>query len=317
MAPYYLCTMQKPVICIGAALVDELFHVKGELLLATTNDASVSKTAGGVSRNIAHQLAILGVPVQLISVFGNDSDGDWLKKVSEAAGVKLDGAITRNGLSGKYTGILNIDGSLYTAFLTNAANHLITPEYLENQRELLNTASLLLADANINVESVEWLLSFSRQTGIPFVLEPVSVPPARKFRDVNLNGMFLITPNEDELPVLCSEDAFLTQLQVEEMLERGVQNIWLHNGKHGSALYNEGGAVTLHAPKIEVLDCTGAGDGSLSGFILGKFLGKSDLDCLKLAHTLSAEILQVNGAIATHLSQQKLLQQVTKYYPGE
>jgi pseudouridine kinase len=309
--------MQKPVICIGAALVDELFHVKGELLLATTNDASVNKTAGGVSRNIAHQLAILGVPVQLISVFGNDSDGDWLKKVSEAAGVKLDGAITRNGLSGKYTGILNIDGSLYTAFLTNAANHLITPEYLENQSELLNTASLLLADANISVESVEWLLTFSRRTGIPFVLEPVSVPPARKFRDVNLNGMFLITPNEDELPVLCSEDAFLTQLQVEEMLEGGVQNIWLHNGKHGSALYNKGGAVTLHAPKIEVLDCTGAGDGSLSGFILGKFLGKSDLDCLKLAHTLSAEILQVNGAIATHLTQQKLLQQVAKYYPGE
>jgi pseudouridine kinase len=36
---------------------------------------------------------------------------------------------------------------------------------------------------------------------------------------------------------------------------------------------------------------------------------------MKLAHTLSAEILQVNGAIATHLTQQKLLQLVTKYYP--
>ena len=42
--------------------------------------ASVTKTAGGVSRNIAHQLALLGVDVQLISVFGNDSDGDWLKQ---------------------------------------------------------------------------------------------------------------------------------------------------------------------------------------------------------------------------------------------
>jgi pseudouridine kinase len=309
--------MQKPVICIGAALVDELFHVTNELLLATTSDASVSKTAGGVSRNIAHQLAILGVPVQLISVFGNDSDGDWLKQVSEAAGVRLDGSITKEGLSGKYTGILNVDGSLYTAFLTNAANHLITPEHLESQRELLLTASYLLADANLSVYSVEWLLAFSRETGIPFVLEPVSVPPARKFRHANLKGLHLITPNEDELPVLCSADAFLTQLQVEEMLNRGVEHIWLHNGKHGSALYKKDKAITLHAPKIEVLDCTGAGDGSLSGFILGKYLGKQDLDCLKLAHTLSAEILQVNGAIATHLTQEKLLKQVTKYYPGE
>lgn len=308
--------MSKPVICIGAAFVDELFHAKEEMLLATTNDATVTKTAGGVSRNIAHQLALLGVPVQLISVFGNDSDGDWLKQVCSAAGVKLDGVITRSGLSGKYTGILNVDGSLFSAFLTNSATHLITPEHLSKQSDLLSTASYLLADANISVDTGEWLLSFSKKTGIPFIIEPVSVPPARKFKGVDLDGLYMITPNEDELPVLCSEKSFLTQLQVEELLQKGIQYIWLHNGSHGSALYSKDKAITLHAPEIEVLDCTGAGDGSLSGLILGKHLGKDDLDCLKLAHTLSAEILQVNGAIATHLDQQKLLSLVNKYYPA-
>lgn len=307
--------MSNPVICIGAALVDELFHTTGELLLSTTTDATVTKTAGGVSRNIAHQLALLGVPVQLIAAVGNDSDGDWLKQVCASAGVKLNATITRNGLSGKYTGILNADGSLYTAFLTNAANHLITPEHLEKHIDLLKTAAYLLADANINVDTAEWLLAFSIETGIPFVIEPVSVPPAKKFRHVNLKGLHLITPNEDELPVLCSEKAFFTQQQIEELLLRGVQNIWLHNGQHGSALYNKEKSITLHAPSIDVVDCTGAGDGSLSGYFLGKHLGKSDIDCLKLAHTLSAEILQVNGAIATHLTQEKLLLLVAKYYP--
>ena len=309
--------MPKPVICIGAALVDELFHATGELLLSTTTDASVTKTAGGVSRNIAQQLALLGVPVQLISVFGNDSDGDWLKQVCNNAGVGLDGSLTRNGLSGKYTGILNVDGSLHTAFLTNAAIHLITPEHLSKHLELLKTASYLLADANINVDTAEWLLSFNNETGVPLVIEPVSVPPARKFREVNLGGLHLITPNEDELPVLCSEKAFFTQQQIDELLGRGVENIWLHNGKHGSALYTREKSVTLHAPTIDVVDCTGAGDGSLSGYLLGKYLGKEDIECLKLAHTLSAEILQVNGAIATHLNQEKLLMQVHKYYPAQ
>lgn len=308
-------TSIKPVICIGASLVDELFHATEKMLLATTNNATVKKTAGGVSRNIAHQLAVLGLPVQLITVFGNDSEGDWLKQVCEAAGVKLDAAITKEGLSGKYTGILNVDGSLFSAFLTNSANHLITPEYLAGQLDLLRTASYLLADANINVDTAEWLLAFSKDTGIPFIIEPVSVPPAMKFKNAILDGLHLITPNEDELPALCSENAFLTQLQVEELLARGVENIWLHNGQHGSALYCKDHAVTLHAPKIEVVDCTGAGDGSLSGFLLAKHLGLEEIDCLKLAHTLSAEILQVNGAIATHLDQEKLLQLVTKYYP--
>src|SRR4026207_1520782 len=115
--------MSKPVICIGAAFVDELFHAKEEMMPGTTNEASVTKTAGGVSRNIAHQLALLGVDVHLISVFGNDSDGDWLKQTCTNAGVKIDASITKEGLSGKYTGILNLDGSLFTAFLTNAATH--------------------------------------------------------------------------------------------------------------------------------------------------------------------------------------------------
>ena len=308
--------MSKPVICIGAALVDELFHATSEMLLATTNDATVTKTAGGVNRNIAHQLALLGIPVQLITVVGNDSDEEWIKRGCYEAGVKMDASITKDGLTGKYTGILNVDGSLFSAFLTNAANHLITPEHLAAHTNLLSTASYILADANISVDTAEWLLAFSQQTGIPFILEPVSVPPARKFRHVNLGGLYMVTPNEDELPVLCSEQATMTQMQIEELLDNGVHNIWLHNGKMGSALYKKDKAITLHAPNIEVRDCTGAGDGSLTGFILGKYLNLEDIDCLKLAHTLSAEILQVNGAIATHLNQEKLLSLIHEYYPS-
>ena len=307
--------MPNSVICIGAAFVDELFHAKAEMMLATTNEATVTKTAGGVSRNIAHQLALLDVEVQLISVFGNDGDGDWLKQTCTNARVKLDASITKEGLSGKYTGILNVDGSLFTGFISNESAHLISPDHLEKNKEFLKTASYLLADANINVETGEWLLAFSNKTGIPLILDPVSVPHAKKFRNIDLSGLYLVTPNDDELPFLCSEKALSTQHQINELLKKGVQNVWFHNGRIGSAIYNKERSVTLHAPEIEIVDCTGAGDGSLAGFILGKTLGKDDVGCLKLAHTLSAEILKVNGAIATHLNQRKLLTLVSKYYP--
>jgi pseudouridine kinase len=79
------------------------------MLLATTNEATVHRSAGGVSRNVAHQLALLGLPVQLISVFGNDGEGDWLKTICSYTNIKLDAAITTHSLTGKYTGILNFD----------------------------------------------------------------------------------------------------------------------------------------------------------------------------------------------------------------
>ena len=306
--------MSKPVICIGAALVDDLFHAHSPMLMHTTNEVTVTRAAGGVSRNIAHQLSLLGVPVQLISVFGNDADCDWIKKISTDAGIHLDASITAPVSTGKYTAIIGEDGSMFTALLTNAALHLITPEYLKEHEALLKTAPYIMVDANISVEAITWLIKFTNIHGIRLIIETVSVPPARKIANLNFDGLYLITPNEDELPALCSESATTTEEQIKELLGRGIQNIWLHRGINGSALYKQFETLQLHAPQAEVLDCTGAGDGSVSGFIFSKYNGKDNLNSLRTAHTLSAEILQVNGAIATHLNQDKLLQLVSKYY---
>jgi sugar/nucleoside kinase (ribokinase family) len=131
-----------------------------------------------------------------------------------------------------------------------------------------------------------------------------------------LKGLYLITPNEDELPALCNSGAATKEEQIQELLGRGVHKIWLHRGKEGSTLFTKAGSIHLEAPNIEVVDCTGAGDGSVTGYLLGKYLMKKDADCLKLAHTLSAEILQVQGAIATHLTQEKIVSLIPSYYPS-
>lgn len=306
--------MSKAVVCIGSALVDELYHATETILMHTTNNVAVTKTAGGVSRNIAHNLSLLNIPVQLISVFGNDTEGSWLKNVCINAGIKIDASITSAASNAKYTAIINPDGSMFTALLSNAALHHITPAYLEQHHALLSTAAYLLVDANISVEVVNWLVEFSNASGIPLIIEPVSVPPAKSVTRANLNGVYLITPNEEELPALCSLASTTIEEQVNELLQRGIGNVWLHRGAKGSTLYNKDGAIHLDAPNATIVDCTGAGDGSLAAFIMSKYIGKNDEESLQIAHTLSAEILQVNGAIATHVNQQNLLTLVPKYY---
>ncbi len=307
--------MAGPVVCIGASFVDELFYTEGEILPATTNFVTVSKTAGGVSRNIAHQLALLDVPVALISVFGNDSDGNWLKEVSARAGVNLEASLTIDGFSGKYTAIIKKDGTLFTGFLTNHLTQFLTPGHLQARREVLKTASWIIADTNTSTDAIQWLLTFSKQTGVPFIIEPVSVPPALKLKRIGLEGLYLITPNEDELPALCSEMALTREQQLAELFSRGARFIWLHTGKEGSILYSENSKIALDAPTADVVDATGAGDASVSGFILGKYLDMDDINCLKLAHSLSSEVLRVKGAISKDIDQKKLLSLVSKYYP--
>jgi pseudouridine kinase len=307
--------MTKPIVCIGAALVDELFHTSEPILKATTNNAKVSRTPGGVARNIAHQLALLDVPTRLISVFGNDGDGEWLRRKCLEAGIDLEGSLFPELPSGRYTGILGPDGSLFTAFLTRGATHLITPDVLEERRGLLEKAGYILACANVEPTSIEWLLEFCRNKSIPFVIEPVSVPPASRLKRMDLDGLDMITPNEDELPVLCEGNYASVRDYADELLSRGVSKVWLHNGARGSKIFSEAGDLALHASKIEVVDCTGAGDGSVAGFLLGKYMGKSDMDSLRIAHTLAMEILQVEGANVPNLDRQTLLSRVSRYYP--
>ncbi len=308
--------MAKPIFCIGAAFVDELFHTREEILRATTNDAIISKTPGGVARNIAHQLSLLDVEVELITVFGNDGDGDWLKSQCRKAGIHIDHSLTIDGPSGRYSGIMNPDGSLFTAFLTHSPVDFITPGHLENLRDILKTAGFILSCANVPPASLSWLLNFSKENAIPFIIEPVSVPPARRIADMDVDGLWMITPNEDELPVLVKGKGTSTREQVDALLDRGVQHVWLHQGALGSTIYKRGTEIKLHACPIEVLDCTGAGDASVAGFLLGKQLEMKDNDCLRVAHTLSAEMLQVEGANIPGFSREKLLSKVNHYYPS-
>jgi pseudouridine kinase len=307
--------MAKPVVCIGGALIDELYYARQPMVLATTNISSMEQTAGGVSRNLAHQLALFGVPVELISVFGDDVQGNWLKHVCESVGIGLTASVfAPAGNTGKYTGIINADGSLFTAMLTNASNQLITPAHLHQHEALLSSASYLLADTNLTADALQWLINFSNLHNVPLIIEPVSVPPAKKLAALDLAGVYMITPNEDELPVICQPFVAGTEPQVGQLLDRGVQHVWLHTGAQGSVLYKARSNMALHAPLVNIQDCTGAGDASLAGWVLGKWLGKNDMECLQMAHTLAAEVLQVKGSIATSLNLRLLFEAVDKYF---
>jgi sugar/nucleoside kinase (ribokinase family) len=102
-----------------------------------------------------------------------------------------------------------------------------------------------------------------------------------------------------------------------ELLQRGVKNIWLRKGAEGSEIINTEKSLELHAALINVKDSTGAGDAALAGWVAGYCIGMNKTDCLKYGHALAFEVLQVNGAIATSITKEKLLLTIKKYYPNE
>ncbi len=308
--------MNKKVVCIGAVLIDELFFCKEAVIAGTSNPATSSKSAGGVMRNIAHQLVLLDVDTTLITVAGNDSDGAWLFEKCKAAGIDMSSALIANCQTGKYVAILQPDGSLYTAAAVNPCEKYLDISLLEKNKSLLLAATIIIADTNLSPEVLAWLIAFCFNHRLMLCLEPVSVSKAKKLAVLDLHGVHMLTPNEEELTSLNIE-ALNTEESINKLQERGVEKTWLRKGANGSVLYSNGKSLKTVAPAVTVKDTTGAGDAALAGYIAAYCMGLNECACIRAGHATAAMIIQIPGAIDASMNKQKLLTAITAYYPHE
>lgn len=308
----------KPVVCIGAALIDDSFFCKGEPIPGTSNPATFHRSPGGVARNIAHHLALLGDPVELVSHFGNDVDGLWLLEKCSSVGIRISHSRISETGTGRFTGIISPGGELLTgAVFTNFETE-ITPSLLAEKTSFLKSASLILFDCNLNYECLVWLLEFCRKHSIPSVIETVSVAKATRLVNVNLQSVLLITPNEAELKVLSGNPSGQNiKSSIEHLLKKGVQKIWVRKGKDGSELFKKDETIKLSAPVVNVVDSTGAGDAALAGWIHAWLQKKDEKECLVYGHAMAEIILQTKGANADHLNNDLLEMKVTHQSENE
>ena len=307
--------MTSSVICIGAAMIDELFFCQQKAIVATSNPASMQIAAGGVVGNISQHLGLLNIPVHFITAVGNDADGEWLEKLCKKRGVSTENFLKVDEPTGKYISILQPDGSLFTAACADISGKYLTPELLHHHEAILSTASFIICDTNITTETIGWLSKFCVQKNIKLIIEPVSVEKAKKISTIDLHGIYMLTPNEDELPSLCINSYKDSEHCIEELLQRGAKYVWLRKGKRGSELYSTNERLHLDTVDIQMIDSTGAGDAALAGWVASHLQGWSNRRSLQAAHTMAYEVLQVKGAIIETLTKNSFSQLIQKYYP--
>jgi pseudouridine kinase len=299
----------KLVICIGAALVDEIFISLNPIDLGTSNPSNFSKSLGGVARNIAGLLAQLDHHIELITHIGGDSDGHWIAEKCRHAGIGLNHSIQNEKSTGRFLALINPTGELHAGASYSTIETEIHPEFLQDKSEFLKTAELLVIDCNLSKEAIDWLLGFSIKNSIPIIVEPVSLNKSKKLEGANWSNVLLYTPNEMELGDMNNKEN-----RISNLLQQGLKNLWMRSGKEGSTLYNLEKTLHMAAVQREIVDSTGAGDAALAGWIHGFLLNASPEKCLQYGHTLAAMILQIKGAEFETLNRELLDSEFITYY---
>lgn len=290
----YLLDEEPSVVVIGGANVDVKARSAAPVTQGTSNPGTGSMTPGGVGRNIAENLARLGTRTHLIAAVGRDPLGDNLLARTSAAGVRVE-FVERSGRpTGTYTAILDTDGELVVAVADMAATEGLGPEQVNQAREVIATAELLVLDGNLAPSTLEHALDLATAAGVRTILEPVSVPKAERLAGSvgPDHPLYAATPNRDELAALTGLPV-RTDRQLRaaagRLHERGVQHVWVRLGAEGSLFSSASGeTVELPAVPADVEDVTGAGDAGLAAFCHALIQGHDPVDAARFGHAAAA-----------------------------
>ena len=266
------------VVC-GGANIDIGAHSFAPLRDRDSNPGRVELSLGGVGRNIAHNMRLLGVPTYLLTALGGDSRALQIEQSCRELGIDLSHALrVPDGRTSTYVFVGDSDGDMAIAVSDMEICEKLTPDYFASQLDLLNGAAAVVIDANLPRGSIAYL---TEHCTAPIFIDPVSTVKAEKLRGL-LARVHTLKPNRIEAELLSGvqiTDGESLRQAAQALLDQGVGRVFLSLGGDGVLAAQRGEVRAVPICKAEMRNATGAGDAMMASlvwsFLSGKTLAES------------------------------------------
>lgn len=259
--------MEPYVTVVGGINLDVCGKAFGPLIGRDSNPGQVRLSPGGVGRNVAHNLALLGTRVCLLTALAEDGWASMIRASCEAAGIDLSHARhVPTGTSSVYLAIEDPAGDMELAICDNALAAEISPAYLASRLELLNGAAAVVLDTNLTQEAIGFL---AERVTAPLFADPVSVSKAEKLRPV-LGRLRLLKPNRLEAELLSGvriTDRNSLELAAAKLLAAGLEELCISLGSEGVYCARDTARCLIPCPETRLLNASGGGDAMMAGFV--------------------------------------------------
>lgn len=243
-------------ICvIGGANVDITASSGEAFRIGDSNPGRVEVSWGGVGRNIAHNLALLGDEVQLLTIFGGGLFGPVIAQACRDLGIGVGHSeIAPEGTNSFFVSINNADGELLGGVADMNATEGITPAWLAARQKVMDAADVVVADANSSPEALAWLIDHGRK---PLYLDAVSVAKAGRIQEA-----VTLSKKKSFFALKCNaiENVALASVQ-------GCRRRYVSVGAEGLKVEENGRLYEFPALPCLVRNVTGGGDALLAGIV--------------------------------------------------
>jgi pseudouridine kinase len=289
--------------------------------MGSSNPGAVTTAVGGVARNVAENLARLGLRVALVSAVGWDAEARRVIAETAAAGVDMSGVLRSAAPTGRYVAILDARGDLLVAVNAMAILAELTPKALAGRRALIERARLIVADCNLPIETLAWLIKVAAASGVPLAIETVSSPKVARLKALltAAQPLYALFSNEAEMAALVGRKLPNVRALAggAQMLhERGVATVAVALGRRGVFVsqHNDGEIVSRLVPaaKAKIVEVTGAGDAAVAGTLYGLLAGRDVASAVRYGQAAAALALASERSVSPKLSPRALEAQLRK-----
>ena len=276
-------------VVVGGVNMDIGGRSMAPLVEADSNPGTVTLSLGGVGRNIAHNLALLGTDVRLLSACGEDAYGQQVAASCAQIGIDASYMLRLPDYrTSTYLYIAGPDGDMAMALSDMSICDRIDPAYLAANLSVLHNAQVVVADTNIPQESLVYL---AENCQVPLFCDPVSTTKAEKLRPI-LHKIHTLKPNRLEAELLSGvkiEKPEDVDKVAQALLDMGVHRMFISMGADG--VYAATQEERLWLPNIpgNMVNTTGCGD-SFMAALVWSYLEGTDLRTTAMAGLAAASI---------------------------
>ena len=306
----YIVLTAPYAVVVGGVNMDIGGRPAGKLVSADSNPGAVRMSLGGVGRNIAHNMSLLGMDVRLLTAFGDDMNAQRIAASCGELGIDVSQCLTvPGGATSTYLFITDERGDMALAVSDMEIYKNVTPAFLSSRSRLLQNAQLIVVDTNIPAESIAWLAENVR---LPIFADPVSTAKAEKLRPV-LGRLHTLKPNRLEAELL-SGVAITDEKSLNEaadaLLATGLRRVFISLGGDGVLAADHSGRCHVPCCPGDMVNTTGCGDAGMAA-IAWAYLEGTDLEGTARAAMAAGAIAMesaetINPAMSARLLKERM-----------
>jgi len=284
--------MPRPKITVvGSSNTDLIIQVPrlpqpGETVLG----GKFATAPGGKGANQAVAAARLGAEVTFVARVGQDDFGEQALAHFHREGLRTDFVFRDSAAPSGVALIFVGPGGENMIAAAPGANARLTPGDVEQAREAITTAEVLLLQLETPLETVERAAALAAEAGKPVILNPAPAP-AEPLPESLLRYVTVMTPNETEAQLLTGEevqDESTALAAAQRLRQQGVETVIVTLGARGALLATGEGSEVAPAPQVQPVDTTAAGDAFNGALAVALGEGKGLREAVRFANAAGA-----------------------------